>query len=296
MHPNLVDHLIAFISVADRGSFSGAARELGRAVSSISYSLAQLEAYCGFPLLERGPKHSELTERGRALYAESRAVVEHARRFTFHAASLEKGEETRIRIAVDVLFPQSPLHRALKLFAARHERVRLQFFTSSLNTLWDDLRDGHVDFALALVAALPLGMEGRSFQQIAMSPAAAATHRLAQKAGPLTMADFQAERQIYYIGSYGVDMERSGRTFSADVWTANDLEQIRLMIRNGLGWSFATGYFFEEEIRNGTVKILRSVDTQLHPTRTVGVVWPIERPPGPLAQILIEMVGEAMQA
>src|SRR5262245_39813722 len=64
MQPNLDEHLTAFILVAERGTLSAAARELGRAVSSVSYSLAQLEAYCGFPLLERGTKPAELTERG----------------------------------------------------------------------------------------------------------------------------------------------------------------------------------------------------------------------------------------
>ncbi|TKT82535.1 LysR family transcriptional regulator [Aquamicrobium sp. LC103] len=292
MHPNLVDHLSAFILVADRGSFSAAARELGRAVSSVSYSLAQLEAHCGFPLLERGARRAELTERGRALYAEARAVVERARRFSSHASTLEKGEETRIRIAVDVLFPIAALHEALKEFTREHERARLQFFTSSLNTLWDDLRDGHVDFALALLAALPIGMEGRSFRQVSLSPAVASSHRFARQPGPLTMSDFEGERQIYYVGSHAVDMERSGRTFSSDVWTANDLEHIRLMIRHGFGWCFATEFFFEEELRAGTVRLLRSIDAQLHPTRSLGAVWPVDRQPGPLGRKLIDLIAE----
>jgi DNA-binding transcriptional LysR family regulator len=136
MQPNLVDHLAAFIAVTETGSFSIAARTLGRAVSSISYSLTQLETQCGFPLLKRGTRRSELTERGRALFNEAKAVVERARRFTSHAASLEQGAETRIRIAVDVVFPHAALHRALKAFISAHERVELQIFNSSLNNLW----------------------------------------------------------------------------------------------------------------------------------------------------------------
>ena len=211
MSPNLVEHLTAFIAVAETGSFTIAARNLNRGVSSISYSLAQLETHCGFSLLDRGSKQSELTERGRALFAEAKAVVERARRFASHAASLEKGNETRIRIAVDVIFPLATLHAALKPFVQTHERVRLQLFTSSLNSLWEELRSGEVDFGLSLLAAIPLDMEGRSFSQITLSPVATANHPLAQLEQPLSLADFQRERQIYYVGSPEIDMERVGR-------------------------------------------------------------------------------------
>ena len=294
MHPNLVDHLTAFVAVVETGSFSGAARFLNRAVSSISYSLTQLESYCGFPLLERGRKTSELTERGRALFADAKTIVERARRFTTHAASLEKGQETRIRIAVDVLFPSSALCKALKSFADVHQRVRIQLFTSSLNSLWDDLRNGVVDFSLALLPAIPLDMEGRSFHQISLSPVAAINHPLAQKKQPLLMADFQRERQIYYVGSPSIDMERSGRIFSSDVWTCNDLEHIRLLIRNALGWCFATDEFFREEIEAGSMRKLVSLDAQLNPTRAVGAVWPVDRTPGPLGRELIAMIAESL--
>lgn len=296
MHPNLVDHLTAFVLVAETGSFSAAARLLNRAVSSISYSLTQLEAHCGFALLERGSKVSELTEQGRALFAEAKSVVERAQRFTTHAASLEKGQETRIRIAVDVLFPSGPLYRALQEFAVINQRVRLQIFTSSLNSLWDDLRTGLIDFSFALLPAIPLDMEGRSFHQVSLGPVAAASHALSKKSEPLVMADFQRERQIYYIGSYGLDMERSGRVFSSDVWTSNDLQHIRDMVGHGLGWCFATDDFFQEDVNAGCVCRLHSDDVQLNPTRTIGAVWPIDRQPGPLGRALIDMIAAELSS
>lgn len=296
MQPNLVEHLTAFIAVAETGSFSVAARNLNRAVSSISYSVTQLEAQCGFPLLERRTKRSELTERGRALFGEAKAVVERARRFTSHSASLERGAETRIRIAVDVIFPLAPLNIALKSFVTSHERVKLQLFNSSLNNLWDELRSGHLDFGLSVVAAIPLDMEGLSFKQITLSPVAATIHPLAQLQRPLALSDFQRERQIYFVGSPDIDMERVGRVFSSDVWTANDLEHIRLLIRNGFGWSFGTEAFFEEELRAGTVQMLPCRDAQLQPTRTISAVWLVDRGPGPLGRELIRLIGATLGA
>ena len=294
MTSNLVDHLTAFIAVVETGSFSVAARNLNRAVSSVSYSVTQLETQCGFPLLERHTKRSELTERGRALFGEAKAVVEGARRFTSHAASLERGAETRIRIAVDVLFPRAPLQAALRSFVRRHERVQLQLFSSSLNNLWEELRAGRFDLALSLIAAIPLDMEGRSFKQTTLGPVAAASHKLALLERPLSLSDFHRERQIYFVGSPEIALERVGRVFSLDIWTASDLEHIRMLIRNGFGWSFGTQDFFEEELRAGTVRKLPCSDAQLQLTRTVSAVWIADRRPGPLGRELIGLIGASL--
>lgn len=290
----LIDHLTAFIEVAETGSFAAAARNLRRGVSSVSYSIAQVEEKCGFPLLVRGNKKSELTERGRAVFADAKAVVEGARRFTSHAATLQRGAETRIRIAVDALFPPVPLQSALKRLTDRHDRIRIQLFNSSLNNLWDELRTRRLDFALTLISVLPLDMEGMSFRQIQLAPVAAANHRLSLLKRPLQMSDLQRERQIYFVASPDLDTERVGRVFSLDVWTANDLEHIRRLVRGGLGWSFGSEDFFAEEILSGAVQILASKDAHLHPVRTIGAVWLANNRPGPMGRDLIALIAEAL--
>lgn len=294
LHPNLVDHLTAFCAVVDHGSLSAAAREMKRPISSVSYSLAQLESSCGFALLERGPRRAELTDRGRALFAEARAVVERARAFDSHAASLEKGEETRLRIFVDVLFPRALLNRALIAFAARHGQARIQFFNSSLATLWDDLRAEGADFALTLAAAIPSDIAARNLGTERLSPICAATHRLAHLPPPLALRAFERERQIYYVGSPAIDMEKVGRLFSTDVWTVNDVELIRSMVTAGLGWCFGADSTFAEEMRTGRVVRLTCEDMQFHPQRTVVAAWPAHRRPGPLARALLAALAEVM--
>ena len=78
--------------------------------------------------------------------------------------------------------------------------------------------------------------------------------------------------------------------FSLNVWTANDLEHIRLLIRNGFGWCFGTEEFFSEELRAGSVRMLPCSDAQLQPTRTISAVWLAERRPGPLGRELIGLM------
>ncbi|GGO50745.1 transcriptional regulator, LysR family [Roseovarius pacificus] len=287
-HPNLVDHLEAFVTVHEAGSFSAAARVLGRAVSSISYSVAQLETHCGFELLSRGSGQVSLTERGRAVFAEARTVVDNARRFSAHARLLESGEETRLRVLVDVLFPRQRLNAALLAFGARHSRARIQLFNSSLNSMWTDLRQGEYDLAMALTGAIPSDMEARAFGEEQLAPYCAATHRLASVKGPVPAGAFQAERQIYYIGDPTIDVERVGRVFSTDIWTVDDVEQIRRLVLAGAGWCFGADFTFEEELAKGKVRRINCADPKFHPVRNIGVVWPLERPPGILGKSFIE--------
>ena len=67
-----LDQLRIFLAVVDEGSFNGAARKLNRAVSVISYGIANLEAQLGVSLFEReGSKKPKLTEAGQAVLSEA---------------------------------------------------------------------------------------------------------------------------------------------------------------------------------------------------------------------------------
>jgi DNA-binding transcriptional LysR family regulator len=58
----------------ETGSFTAAARKLGRAVSVISYAIANLENQLGVTLFARaGTARPKLTEAGRAILSDSRA-------------------------------------------------------------------------------------------------------------------------------------------------------------------------------------------------------------------------------
>ncbi|SHM31264.1 hypothetical protein SAMN05444398_11378 [Roseovarius pacificus] len=51
--------------------------------------------------------------------------------------------------------------------------------------------------------------------------------------GPVPAGAFQAERRIYYIGDPTIGVERVGRVFSTDIWTVDDVEQIRRLMLAG---------------------------------------------------------------
>lgn len=87
------DQLRIFLAVVDAGSFAAAGRRLNRAVSVISYGIANLEAQIGLLLFDReGSRKPVLTTAGRALLAEARAINQgRARRPSCPAATSSAG-------------------------------------------------------------------------------------------------------------------------------------------------------------------------------------------------------------
>src|SRR5262252_7312358 len=70
-----LDQLRVFLTVVESGSFASAARQLGRATSVISYAIANLEAQLGMLLFDRrSTRKPQLTEAGRAVLSEARAI------------------------------------------------------------------------------------------------------------------------------------------------------------------------------------------------------------------------------
>ena len=70
-----INQLRTFIAVCEETSFTGAARRLRRAQSAVSHAISALETALGVELFERDARRAELTDAGRSLLPDARAVV-----------------------------------------------------------------------------------------------------------------------------------------------------------------------------------------------------------------------------
>jgi DNA-binding transcriptional LysR family regulator len=89
-----LNDLRVFVRVVDRGGFAAAARELGVPTSTVSRTIARLEASTGSRLLQRTPRSVQATSEGRALYAsvsEAVTTLERAARALEPATRRPKG-------------------------------------------------------------------------------------------------------------------------------------------------------------------------------------------------------------
>lgn len=99
MYPN-TDALEAFVESAMAGSFSAAARALGKRQSSISESIARLEDELGVTLFDRQGRYPRLTAAGEQLLDQARAVLSAHDRLANRATQLAAGVEPRLTLVI----------------------------------------------------------------------------------------------------------------------------------------------------------------------------------------------------
>src|SRR5271170_6858195 len=104
-----IEQLRTLRAVAEEGSFSAAARKLGRVQAAVSQAIDRLEAQLGLRLFDRSGRVPRLTEHGEAVLAAAARVGGEVDALDELVADLKRGVETRLTIVVDVLFPTAAL-------------------------------------------------------------------------------------------------------------------------------------------------------------------------------------------
>src|ERR1700728_4418900 len=126
-----LDQLRTFLAAADEGSFSAAGRQVRRAQSLVSQSLANLEGQLGVKLFDRSGRLPVLTDQGRALLADARAVAGNVDLLKAQARGLAGGLEPELSVAVDVMFPDATFAAAVAAFQKEYPTTLLRFDVES---------------------------------------------------------------------------------------------------------------------------------------------------------------------
>ncbi|WP_117211383.1 LysR family transcriptional regulator [Allorhizocola rhizosphaerae] len=96
--PPLAD-IACYVLVAQRMSFSGAARELGMSQPAVSQTIARLERTLDLRLFDRSSRQVQLTEAGKLLLPHAEELLDRARAFTAEATRLALPTGGSIRLA-----------------------------------------------------------------------------------------------------------------------------------------------------------------------------------------------------
>src|ERR1700743_3005981 len=104
-----LDQLRALIAVAETGSFSAAARRLGRVQSAVSQSIQSVAETVGSEVFGRDGKTPKLNETGRVILQDAYGVVHGADALRARAESAAENVEPELTLAVDSMFPNTVL-------------------------------------------------------------------------------------------------------------------------------------------------------------------------------------------
>jgi DNA-binding transcriptional LysR family regulator len=290
--PPSLDHLRVFLTVIEEGSFNAAARKLGRAISVVSYSIAQLEAQLDIRLFEReGSRRPKLTEAGRALVSESRAISDDVNALLAKVRALHQGLEPELCFAVDVMVPGEALAKLLRAFQARFPSVSLRLAVEALGAVAALVLEGRATLAIAGpdLQSHP-EIERETVGAVELVPVAAPGHPLAQME---RIAPGEARKHLQLVLSDRSPLTE-GRDFSVlspRTWRLADLSAKHALLKEGLGWGSMPRHAVRDDLASGA---LVEIALPERPPMDYALValWRKDTPPGPAATwVLDELPG-----
>ena len=123
---NLND-LRTFVAVAELGSFSKAAEQLGIAKSTVSERVRALEDDLGAPLLQRSTRRVSVTEAGEALLDKGRAIVALAADAEAELSTTTRSAVGRLRMSAPTSFGLRFLTDVVAELACAHPQLSIDF-------------------------------------------------------------------------------------------------------------------------------------------------------------------------
>jgi DNA-binding transcriptional LysR family regulator len=147
-----LNDLRIFVRVVDRGGFAVAARELGVPTSTVSRTIARLEASTGTRLLHRTPRSVRTTAEGRAVYASVSDAVGTLERAAHAFEPATRGPKGVLRVTAP---PEIGAAFLAEVAVAFTERYPLAQVDLSLTNRAVNLVDEGFDVAVRAAARLP---------------------------------------------------------------------------------------------------------------------------------------------
>ena len=282
-----LDQLRVFLTVVEVGSFAGAARQLGRATSVISYSIANLEAQLGVSLFDReSTRKPQLTEAGRTVLAEARTVSNGVDGLRAKVKGLLQGLEAELRVALDVMLPASRVVDALKSFRAEFPTVSLHLHVEALGAVTQRVLERSATLGVSgpLNAGLS-GVERIGIGSVELIPVAAPEHPLARARRNRPGAG-REHVQLVLTDRSPLTQGKEFAVLGTRTWRLADLGSKHMLLREGIGWGNMPMPMVREDLESGRLVHLDMPDCR-GGDYSFDAIYRTDSPPGPAASWLI---------
>lgn len=249
-----LDQMRVFVAVVEAGSFRAAAARLRRVQSAVSHAIAQLETQLDVKLFDRSARRPTLTDAGRLLVADARAVLRRADAMRARARGLGQGVELQLSIAVDALFPLSDLGGVLRELQATFPTVGVRCWTAPLGGAVAALRERRCAVAITAFEHEDARIAMHALQPLTTVAVVAATHPLAARCiegETLDAIDLADHLQLVIEDPSQMTLGRDFGVISPGTWRVGDVHGKHAFILAGNGWGSLPLWLVERDLAEG---------------------------------------------
>lgn len=287
----------AFVSIADRGSFHGAAEALNLSQAALSHRMKRLEADLGVKLFTRSTRQVALTPWGLELLPKVRALMDELS--NSYAGVRREGREKQARLVIGCL-PTIATHFlpvVLSRFTAEFPAISVHVRDNSAGQIADAVQNGDAEFGVTIVSASRWDLETRPVVREPYVLVCPAGHAFAQKRNvswadleglPLVRISAQAANRAIIDDALGPRREFMNWRFEVQqVATAAS------MVQAGLGLTVLPRLALGTRPDSGLAAV-PVVNPNV--TRTLGIVTKRGLPLSEAGEALMRMVTQALKA
>jgi DNA-binding transcriptional LysR family regulator len=295
----MLETLKTFCDLVETGSFSRAARLNFVTQSAVSQQLRTLERHYGRRLIDRGARRSlQLTEAGKLLLGEARAVVE-------RLAALEDRLRQRpdviagtVTIASVYSVGLHTLPAPMKTFLRAHPQVNLRLTYRRTDEIYQACLDGDADLGVVAIPGRRSQIEIVPLRPDELVLVCPPEHALARRPR-LTAASLANQRFIAFDRDIPtrrlVDrFLRAARTSVSITMELDNIETIKRSVEAGLGISILPRSALQNEVKAGTLVARPFATARL--TRPIGIIYRRGREQSAAVRALLETLKRDLGA
>ncbi|MGH1400758.1 MAG: LysR family transcriptional regulator [Acinetobacter tandoii] len=283
------DQLIIFQTVIETGSFSAAARKLGKVPSAISMSIANLEIDLDLTLFSRQGREPIATAQAMTLYEKTQQLLIEMNQWKQHAYALAGGLESNLNIVVVSELLHTHWTDYILLLEQRFPELQINIFSAPQEDALQMLLDQSAQLALMFEREqLQSGEQFVELKRETLIAVASKQHPLAQHE-KISYEQLLQSRQIVVASR-----DRSLKPellFSKNYWRTDNHHSSCAMILQNLGWGVLPYEMLNENpALQQQLKILNFQDFSPKFEYSVDLVWSRESQLGAAARFLIEHI------
>ncbi len=294
-----------FLAVLDSGSFSAAARQLGRVPSAVSMAMANLEAELALELFDRRGREPKPTALARALEPQARLLISQLQQLNTQALALSMGLEARLTLVIAPELQSTAWVAPLSILAQEYPQLEVQIITAPQTDALALLHQGQAQ--LALVFERPAADGRENFQEVGQETLLAVIapqHPLLKSLGDrpenraqLDHSQLRSERQILVSSrnSAGASEEERHNNFhllSDHQWRVDSPDLALQLVLAQQGWAWLPQTLVQPYLNGRLLRELPFANLSNGETLWIDLVWSRERPLGLGAQRFVSLMAQ----
>jgi DNA-binding transcriptional LysR family regulator len=245
------DELAALVSVIKTGSYRAAAEELGRAQSSISYAIKNLEKDLQLEIFVKGTYRPKLTEQGELIYKKAQHLLKMQNELSDYATSLKSGLEASLSLEISPLYPEESLAEVLKSFKNRFPQTKVILSISNSRADLKSLEQDATKIIISTEEAEHCHSDKKLLTNIEELPVSSPEYPAAQEG--LT--------ETYFSNLTELKLNQQ-TCHESNSWSLMSYQQIKTLILQNLGWGYLPASIAVNEIQSGSLVKIPSLNSK----------------------------------